>query len=406
MAAVNINDKMTWLEEIRMRSLLGKAPVTSGRSSKLVKEGFDDIVFVPAQLTKPPVDYFRERISTETIIGKTSKKPLKISIPIMFAGMSFGALSKEAKVAIAKASSKLGTCTNTGEGGMHPEERKEANILIAQYSTGRFGIDDRYFRQADAIEIKIGQGAKPGQGGLLPKEKVTKEIVEVRKLPKQMDIHSPPRHMDMKKPGDLGKTVNMIRKKTSGKPIIIKMGAGHVEADVKIALKANPDVIALDGMSGGTGAAPDIMLDDFGIPIIPAIVQARSVMDRMGAKQELIAGGGFSKGADIAKALALGADAVFLGFPLMVAMGCIYCRECYKGQCPKGIATQDPKRRKNFNMAEFTQNIVNFAHACSEETKMAAGACGYNNVHMLSPDDLRALDFNISRISGIKLVGD
>ena len=397
---------MMWIEDIRNRAGLGKPPVLSGRCSKTGTVSFDDLMFVPAQLSKTPVDYFREKIDSATTIGRTSRNPLKLSIPIMFAGMSFGALSKEAKVAVARASKELGTCTNTGEGGMLPDERREAKLLIAQYSTGRFGIDDAYLRAADAIEIKIGQGAKPGQGGLLPKEKVTKEIMKVRKLKKWEDVHSPPCHPDVKCPADLRKMVDMLRKKTGGKPIIIKLGAGDVEADVRIALKARPDVIAIDGMEGGTGAAPEIMLDDFGIPILPAIVQARSVMDRLRVKQELIAGGGFSKGADIAKALALGADAVFMGFPLMIAMGCIYCRKCYRGECPNGIATQDPVKRKRLKVDVATRNIVNFVRACSEEVKMAAAASGHGSVHGMTPDDLRALNFNISRISGVKLVGD
>jgi glutamate synthase domain-containing protein 2 len=398
--------KMMWLEDIRTRAELGKPPTVSGRSTKLNKVSFDDIVFVPAQLSKAPVDYFKERIDSETIIGKTSRKPLRLSMPIMFSGMSFGALSKEAKIAIAKASSVLGICTNTGEGGMLPEERKEAKLLIAQYSTGRFGVDDAYIKASDAIEIKLGQGAKPGQGGLLPKEKVTKEIMKVRKLTKWEDIHSPARHPDVKNIKDLKKKVDMLRKKSGGRPIIIKLGAGDVEADVRLALKVKPDAIALDGLSGGTGAAPEIMLDDFGIPILPAIVQVRSVMDRLKAKQDLIVGGGFSKGADIAKALALGADAVFLGFPLMIAMGCIYCRKCYRGECPHGIATQDPNKRRNLKIDEASKRIVNFVKACSEEVKMAAGASGHDSVHKMTHEDLRALDFNIARISGVKLVGD
>ncbi len=397
---------MMWLEDIRKRSRLTKPPVQSGRSANLGKVSFDDLVFMPVQLTKNPYDYFREKISTSTILGKKSKKPLRLSMPILFAGMSFGALSKEAKVAIAKASTKLGTATNTGEGGMLPDERKNAELLISQFSTGRFGVDDEYLRKSDAVEIKIGQGAKPGQGGLLPKEKVTADIVKVRKLPKRMDIHSPPRHPDINSPADLRKKVDMLRKKTGGKPIIIKLGAGHVKEDVKIALSANPDVIALDGMSGGTGAAPEIMLDDFGLPILPAIVQARTLMDKMRAKQELIVGGGFSKGADIAKAIALGADAVFIGFPAMVAMGCTYCRKCYVGDCPRGIASQDPKLRKKFNITSASHSLYNFINNCNEEIKMAAAAAGYNEVHGLSHHDLRALNFNISRITGVKLVGD
>ncbi len=397
---------MMWVEDIRKRASLGKAPVISGRCAKLGRVSFDDLVFVPAQLARRPHDYFREKISSSTIIGSMSRKPLRLSMPIMIAGMSFGALSKEAKVCLARASSRAGISTNTGEGGMLPEERKEAKLLVAQYSTGRFGVDDAYLRAADAVEIKIGQGAKPGQGGLLPKGKVTPEIVRVRKLPRQMDVHSPPCHPDIHTPRDLRKKVDLLRKKTGGKPVIIKLGAGDVEADVRLALKARPDVIAIDGMSGGTGAAPEIMLDDFGLPVLPAIVQARAVMDRARAKQELIVGGGFSKGADIGKALAMGADAVFMGFPMMIAMGCLYCRQCYKGECPNGIATQDPRKRKRLNMELATQNALNFLVSCNEEIKMAAAACGCPDVHGLRPTDLRSLTFGMSRISGVKLAGD
>lgn len=397
---------MLWIEDIRRRSNLGKPPISSGRSNKHGMVSFDDLIFIPSQLSRPPVDYFREKIVSETIIGKRCRNPLRLSMPIMVAGMSFGALSKESKICLAKASREAGISTNTGEGGMLPEERTEAKLLVSQYSTGRFGIDDEYYRKSDAIEIKIGQGAKPGQGGLLPKEKVTSEIVKVRKLPKQMDVHSPPSHPDINSAKDLKKTVSMIRKKKKGIPVIIKLGAGNIREDLPIALKADPDVIALDGLSGGTGAAPEIMLNDFGVPILPALITARSILDKKRAKQDLIVGGGFSKGADIAKALALGADAVFLGFPLMVSMGCIYCKKCYVGDCPVGIATQIPSKRKLFKKRLAFERTVNFLNACNEEVKMAAGATGHDNVSDLSPTDLLSMNFNTSRITGVRLVGD
>jgi glutamate synthase domain-containing protein 2 len=395
---------MMWLQDIKDRTLSPKALVSSGRSNKMGKLDFDELVFVPAQLSKRPVDYFREKIETRTTIGKNSKKPLIIDMPIFFAAMSFGALSKEAKIALAKASTILNTATNTGEGGMLPEERKYARLLIAQYSTGRFGVDSEYLKSADAIEIKIGQGAKPGQGGLLPAEKVTEEIARTRKVPVGKPIHSPPFHPDIKTPDDLRKKVSWLRESTGGKPIIIKLGTGNPE-DIKIAVKANPDAIAIDGCCGGTGAAPDVMLDDFGIPILPAIAETRSIMDGMNSKQELLVGGGFSKGADIAKALALGADAVFLGFPLMIAMGCEYCRKCYKGECPHGIATQDPKLRKKLKMDDAVKSVVNYVRSCTEEIKMAAAATGNKDVHGLKSEDLCALSLEMSKMLGIKVVG-
>ncbi len=390
------------LTEVRTRLVLGKAPISSCRSNK-VPYNFDDLNFVPASLKKRPVDYFRENIYSDTIIGKTSEHPLKLKTPIIFAGMSFGALSKEAKIALARASSIIGTVANTGEGGMLPEERKEAKLLIAQYSTARFGVDEKYIKSADAIEIKIGQGAKPGQGGLLPKEKVTKEIAKVRKLKKIDDIHSPPYHPDIKSLKDLKNKVEWLRNLTKGKPIILKLGS-FTKEDFKIALKAGPDVIAIDGMRGGTGAAPEIMLNDFGTPIIPSLVEARKIMRKAKASQDLIVGGGFNKGPDVAKALALGADGVFMGTSLLVAMGCMQCRQCYKGICPIGITTQDPKLRSKFNMKKAVNGLVNYVRACTEEVKMAAGACGYKNIHMLNRKNLISLTEKISIATGIPMI--
>jgi glutamate synthase domain-containing protein 2 len=392
-----------WVAEVKLRAASGKPLVSGGRSNKLNKISFDDLVFIPAQLTKRPVDYFREKVISETILGKNSKRPLKLSMPILAGAMSFGALSKEAKIAIAKATKIAGTTTNTGEGGMLPEERKNAGLLIAQYSTGRFGVNEDYIKKADAIEIKIGQGAKPGQGGLLPADKVTEEISKLRNVPMGKTIHSPPCHPDIKCIDDLKKKVKWLRELTGGKPIIIKLGAGNVEEDVKLALKAEPDVIAIDGMEGGTGAAPRIMLDDFGIPTLAAIVKARKVMGNS-SKQDLIVGGGINKGSDIAKALALGADAVFMSFPLLVAMGCTYCKQCYKGKCPMGVTTQDPKLRKRLKIDVASKNIANFLNACNEEVKMAAAATGKKNIHELDRDDLRSLSLLIEKITGIPLV--
>jgi len=364
---------------------------------------FDNLVFIPVQLTAHPIDYFREKISTETIIGKNSGKPLKLKIPIIAGAMSFGALSKEAKIAVAKACSMIGTATNTGEGGMLPEERENAKLLIAQYSTGRFGVDEDYIKKADAIEIKIGQGAKPGQGGLLPGEKVTKDIATLRRVPEGKAIHSPPKHPDINNIENLKKKVKWLRDLNDG-PIIIKLGAGDVENDVKLAIKTNPDAIAIDGMEGGTAAAPKIMLNDFGIPTLAALVKARKVLDKNRAKQELLIGGGLNKGSDVAKALALGADATFMSIALMAAMGCTYCNQCYKGKCPYGVATQDPELRKKLNIEDASRKIANFMTACTEEVKMAAAAIGKKNIHELSRKDLRAIDLTTSMITKIPLV--
>jgi len=391
-----------WIKEIQNRTK--GISFSSGRSNKAGKVSFDDLVFVPAQLAKRPVDYFKEEISAKTVIGKYSKKPIGLKTPVIIGAMSFGALSKEAKIALAKASTSAGTMENTGEGGMLPEEREFSEKLIIQYSTGRFGITEEILKKADAIEIKIGQGAKPGQGGLLPAEKVTEEISGIRNIPLGKDVHSPAYHTDIKNIEDLKRKIEWLRKLTGGVPIILKLGAGDIEADVKLAVKADPDVIAIDGLEGGTGAAPEVMLNEVGIPTLAALVKAREVLDKLGAKQELWIGGGLNKGGDFAKALALGADAVFCAFPLLIAMGCIYCQLCYLGKCPKGITTQDPELRKNLDVERASQNVAGFIKNCTEEIKMIAGACGENNIHKLNKNYLRALNSDIMKITKVKSV--
>lgn len=393
-----------WFREIQNR--VKKVPVSSGRSDKFEKISFDELIFVPAQLAKRPVDYYREEISTKTIIGKDSKKPIVISTPIIIGAMSFGALSREAKTVLAKSSTLAGTIENTGEGGVLPEEREFAKHLIIQYSTGRFGITEEILKKADAIEIKIGQGAKPGQGGLLPKEKVTDEIAEIRKIENGKDIHSPAYHLDIKNIEDLKKKIDWLREITGGVPIIIKLGAGDIENDVKLAVKADSDIIAIDGLEGGTGAAPEVMLNEIGIPTLAALVEARKTLDKLDTKQELWIGGGLNKGGDFAKALALGADAVFCATPLLIAMGCTYCRLCYLGKCPKGITTQEPELRKKLDIELAAQNIANFIKNSTEEIKMIAGACGENDIHKLNKGHLRAMSAEIERITKVKLVGD
>lgn len=390
-----------FIKEIQKR--VQSVPIASGRGNKFGKVSFDDLVFVPAQLAKRPVDYFKEKISSTTIIGKGSKKPIKLETPIIIAAMSFGALSKEAKIALAKASTIARTIANTGEGGILPEEREFAKYLIVQYSTGRFGISEDILKKADVIEIKIGQGAKPGQGGLLPKEKLTEEIAKVRNVPMGKDVHSPAYHPDIKNIKDLKKKIEWLRKISGGVPIVLKLGAPQ-EKDIALAIEANPDIIAIDGKGGGTGASPEVMLNEVGIPTLAILAKAREILDKKKAKQELWIGGGLNTGADFAKALALGADAVFCGTPLLIAMGCIYCRMCYLGKCPFGITTQDPELRKKLDIEKASQNIANFIKNSTEEIKMIAGAVGENDIHKLNKNHLRALNSEVSKITKVELI--
>jgi glutamate synthase domain-containing protein 2 len=259
-------------------------------------------------------------------------------------------------------------------------------------------------KKADAVEIKIGQGAKPGSGGLLPASKLTKEIAEIRNVPLGKDVHSPAYHTDIKNIEDLKKKIEWLRKITGGVPIILKLAPGDVESDLKLAVEADPDVIAIDGMEGGTGAAPEAILNEVGIPALVALVKARKILDKFGAKQELWIGGGFSKGSDFAKALALGADAIFSATSLLVAMGCVYCRLCYLGKCPKGIATQDPVLRKNLNIEVASEKASHYIKNCTEEIRMIAGTCGQNDIHKLNKNHLRALNPQMAKIANVKLI--
>lgn len=392
---------MDWISAIKAKSATGKPIIQGGHSEKILD--FRNLVFAPSQIARRPKDYFKDKISAKTVIGPKSSKPLELEMPILIGAMSFGALSKPSKIALAQASALAGTVTNTGEGGMLPEERKEARLLIVQYSTGRFGISESVLKQADAIEIKLGQGAKPGQGGLLPGEKVTAEIAKIRGVEKGKDIHSPPAHPDIFDWKDLKNKIQWLREITGGKPIIVKIGAGDLDADIPLIIKAGPDAIAVDGREGGTAAAPQIMLDDFGIPTIAALAKTRAILDRQESKIQLLIGGGLTNGGDVAKCLALGADGVFMATSLLIAMGCIYCRLCHLGRCPVGLATQDPEFVKKLD-PQAAQKAANFLKATTEEVKMAAAACGHDDVHKLSKRDLRTTDPFISKLTDVKLI--
>ena len=261
---------------------------------------------------------------------------------------------------------------------------------------------------ADAVEIKIGQGAKAGQGGLLLGEKVTKEISLIRRIPVGTDAISPARHLDIVGPEDLKMKIEQLREITDWKvPIIVKYSAGRVYDDVKIAAKAGADIVVVDGKQAGTGAAPEIVLEQAGLPTLPALVEAKRALEDVGLKEEvdLVISGGIRDGADIAKALALGADAVAMATPILIAMGCRVCGLCNTGKCPRGIATQDPKSRSRLKVDEAADRVENFLKAVIEELKMLAQLAGKTHVKNLEPEDLRAITVDAAAITGIKLAG-
>lgn len=397
-------DYMVNIQDIKQKAATGKPLIKS--LDKKHYPHFEGLTIVPAQLGKRPVDEYKEDCNTSITLGsRYAKNPLKLSTPILIGAMSYGALSPEVKAALAQASAIVGTATNSGEGGLLPKERENAKTLIVQWSSGRWGVSASYLRLADAIEIKIGQGAKPGMGGMLLGPKVTAEVAAVRKIPIGSAALSPAAHLDMFNKKDLGNHVEMLREITDFKvPIIIKLAAGNPQDVVTAAEFA--DIVAVDGAQGGTGAAPLVALEESGIPTIAAIASYVRALEEAGLREkvDLIVSGGINDGADVAKALALGADAVYVGRAILVAIGCIMCNLCYTNTCPVGITTQDPKLRKKL-MPNAAQAAANFIKATNEELKILAKLSGHKDIAELSKDDLRALDINTSLITDVKLIG-
>jgi glutamate synthase domain-containing protein 2 len=395
------------ISQIKAKASSGAYPVRSMGSKRSLPH-FDDLVILPAQTSRPPIDNYREPCETRTVIGaRYAKTPLEMAYPIIVGAMSFGALGKPGKLALARGSSKVGIPINTGEGGLLPEERQLAKKLIVQYASGRFGVSAQYLNQADAIELKIGQGAKPGMGGHLMGEKVTAEVSAIRGIPAGTDALSPARHMDIVGPEDLALKIQQLREITDWRiPIIVKYSPGRVESDVKIAAKAGADAIAIDGMQGGTGAAPEVGIEHVGIPTIAALVEANKALLDMGLRDEvdLIISAGIRNGADIAKALALGADAVQMATAPMISIGCVMCRQCHLGRCPVGIATHDPGLQEKLPQ-DASNRFANYIKATARELKMLTQLAGLTNVHNIDIDDIRALDCTTAEITGVRLVG-
>ncbi len=396
------------LLEIKRKSQEGTYKVRGCGAIRVIPT-FDDLVIIPAQVSRPPIDKYREPCNTQVILGdRYAENPLILDTPIMIAAMSFGAISKEAKIALSMGATLAGTATNTGEGGMLPEERKYASKLIAQYASGRFGVSAAYLNNSEAVEIKIGQGAKSGMGGHLLGEKVTREVSKIRMIPEGTDALSPARHMDIVGPEDLKMKIDQLREITDWKvPIIVKFTSGRVSDDVKIAAKAGADIVVVDGMQGGTGAGPDVVTEHAGIPTIAAIVEADEALKHINLREEvnLVAGGGIRSGADVAKAIALGADAVYIATSALVAIGCRVCQMCYAGTCRKGIATQDPRFRRRLDPIEGGKRVARYIKVMTEELTMLTQQAGNTDVSKLEKDDLRSLTLEASALTDVKMAG-
>jgi glutamate synthase domain-containing protein 2 len=395
---------------------------------------FDDLVFLTASASRYPLEGYREKCETRTRLGgRFGANPVDLTIPITIAGMSFGALSARAKQALGKAASEVGTSTTTGDGGMTEEERRASKTLVYQCLPSRYGFRPDHLRAADAIEVVIGQGAKPGGGGMLLGQKVGPRVAGMRTLPEGIDQRSASRHPDWTGPDDLRIKIEELREATGWtKPVYVKMGATRVDHDVKLAVAAGADVVVIDGMQGGTGATQAVFIEHAGIPTLAAVRLAAEALRALGVEREvqLVISGGIRTGADVAKALALGADAVSIGIAALLALGCNrpsysdggeeadatadyaalgttpgQCSACHTGACPVGITTQDDLLARRLDTELAATRVANYLRALTMEVTMLARACGKSDVHNLEPEDLAALTIEAAAMARVPLAG-
>lgn len=395
---------------------------------------FDDLVFLAASLSRYPLEGYREKCVTRTVLGtRFASKPIELAIPITIAGMSFGSLSANVKEALGRAATEMGTSTTTGDGGMTQEERQSSKTLVYQCLPSRYGFNPDDVRRADAIEVVIGQGAKPGGGGMLLGQKINPRVAGMRVLPQGVDQRSACRHPDWTGPDDLAIKIKELREITDWvKPIYVKVGATRTFHDVKLAVHSGADVIVVDGMQGGTAATQTVFIENVGIPTLAALRQAVDALEdlNMIGKVQLIVSGGIRTGADIAKALAMGADAVSIGQGILIALGCNsesyvqngmhhsavadygkigtapgFCHHCHTGKCPVGVTTQDEVLEHRLEPAVGAKRVRNYLKTLNMELTTVARACGKQNVHHLEREDLVALTVEAAAMAHVPLAG-
>jgi methylamine---glutamate N-methyltransferase subunit C len=386
---------------------------------------FDDLLLLGASVSRYPLEGYREKCATDVVLGtRFARRPLELKIPITIAGMSFGALSAPAKEALGRAATELGTATTTGDGGMTEEERQSSKTLVYQLLPSRYGMNPNDLRRADAIEVVVGQGAKPGGGGMLLGHKISDRVAAMRDLPQGIDQRSASRHPDWTGPDDLEIKIMELREITDWeKPVFVKVGATRTYYDVQLAVKAGADAIVVDGMQGGTAATQDVFIEHAGIPTLAATRLAVDALQELDMHREvqLIVSGGIRTGADVAKALALGADAVSIGTGVVIAMGdnspeldeayrelgsaAGYYDDWHAGLDPAGISTQDDRLAARLDPAVAARRVANYLRVLTLEAQTLARACGKSHVHNLEPEDLVALTVEAAAMARVPLAG-
>ena len=410
--------------EIRRAAATGIYDIRGGGAKRAVPH-FDDLLFLGASVSRYPLEGYRETCDTSVTLGtRYAQNPIKLDIPITIAGMSFGALSGPAKEALGRGATAAGTSTTTGDGGMTAEERGHSDKLVYQYLPSRYGMNPDDLRKADAIEMVVGQGAKPGGGGMLLGQKISDRVADMRNLPKGIDQRSACRHPDWTGPDDLEIKLTELREITQWKiPIYVKIGATRPYFDTTLAVKAGADVVVIDGMQGGTAATQDVFIEHVGLPTLACIRPAVKALQDLGMhrKVQLVVSGGIRNGADVAKAMALGADAVSIGTAALIALGDNDPKweaeyqalgttagaydDWHEGNDPAGITTQDPELMARLDPIEAGRRLKNYLKVLTLEAQTIARACGKNNLRNLEPEDLCALTIEAAAMAGVPLAG-
>ena len=396
---VRTDPSCRYMKEIHEMAVTGKS-ISAAMGTLLPMPDWDDILILGAQLDPMPLDE-NAQVRTTTVIGPHAEKPLILENPVYISHMSFGALSREAKVSLARGSAMAHSAMCSGEGGILPEEMEAADKYIFEYVGNLYSVTPENLRNADAIEIKIGQGTKPGMGGHLPGEKVTEEISRIRNKPMGRDVIAPSRFPGIETKEDMKALVSQLRMASEGRPIGIKIAAGHIERDLAFCAYAEPDFITIDGRGGATGSSPQLLRDSASVPTIYALYRARKYLDSIRSDISLVITGGLRVSSDFAKAIAMGADAVAVASAPLIAMACQQYKICGTGMCPMGIATQDKELRVRLNQDAAAARVANFLNVSLSELKMFARITGHSDLHELSVEDLCTVSREISEFTDI-----